>query len=79
MRNGILYRVKKDHHMNRKTFQFVIPESLKQHVLHGVQDAAGHQGRSGTLSLGSEQFFWISMLKDIARHPHFSSYGASVQ
>ncbi|XP_035984622.1 uncharacterized protein LOC118558239 [Fundulus heteroclitus] len=66
--NGILYRVKRDHRMNKKIFQVVIPESLKHQVLHGVHDAAGHQGRSRTLSLASERFFWTGMGKDVVAH-----------
>ncbi|KAK0156133.1 Retrovirus-related Pol polyprotein from transposon 412 [Merluccius polli] len=68
VRSGILYRVKSDRRMNRKIFQFVVPESLKQQVLHCVHDAAGHQGRSRTLSLASARFFWTGMEKDIVRH-----------
>jgi len=36
MRNGILYRVKRDHRINRKIFQFVLPEFLKRQILHGI-------------------------------------------
>uniref|UniRef100_A0A3Q3DV46 Gypsy retrotransposon integrase-like protein 1 n=2 Tax=Hippocampus comes TaxID=109280 RepID=A0A3Q3DV46_HIPCM len=66
--DGTLYRVRKDRHMNRRVFQFVIPGSLKHQVLHGVHDAAGHQGCSRTLSLASERFFWTGMEKDITKH-----------
>lgn len=68
VRDGVLYRVKRDRHMNKKIFQFVIPESLKKQVLHGVHDAAGHQGRSRTFSLASERFFWTGMEKDVMKH-----------
>ncbi|KAJ8349066.1 hypothetical protein SKAU_G00276550 [Synaphobranchus kaupii] len=68
VRNGLLYRVKRDHHMNRKIFQFVTPESLKQQVLHGVHDAAGHQGCSRTHLLASERFFWTGMQRDVVNH-----------
>lgn len=66
--NGIPYRVKIDRHMNRKIFQFVIPESFKHQVLHGVHDSAGHQGHSRTLSLASERFFWPGMKRDVVMH-----------
>lgn len=68
VQDGILYRVRRDRHMNRKIFQFVIPDALKQQVLHGVHDAAGHQGRARTLSLASERFFWTGMQRDIMNH-----------
>lgn len=41
IRNHVLYRVKKDRLMNRKLFQYVVPDSLKHDVLRGVHDAAG--------------------------------------
>uniref|UniRef100_A0A3B1J1Z4 Gypsy retrotransposon integrase-like protein 1 n=1 Tax=Astyanax mexicanus TaxID=7994 RepID=A0A3B1J1Z4_ASTMX len=66
VRNGILYRVKRHRHLNRKVFQFIIPESLKKQVLHGVHDAAGHQGCARTLSLACERFFWTGMNRDVA-------------
>lgn len=68
VRNGLPYRVKRDRHMDRKIFQFVTPEALKQQVLHGVHDIAGHQGRTRTLSLASERFFWTGMQRDIVSY-----------
>lgn len=65
VRDGLLYRVKRDRYMDRKIFQFVIPDALKQQVLYGVHDSAGHQGRSRTLSLASERFFLTGMQRDV--------------
>ncbi|KAJ8360155.1 hypothetical protein SKAU_G00166800 [Synaphobranchus kaupii] len=44
IKDGMLYRVKKDRQMNMTTHQFVVPDSLKAQVLHGLHDSAGHQG-----------------------------------
>uniref|UniRef100_A0A3Q1FAW3 Gypsy retrotransposon integrase-like protein 1 n=1 Tax=Acanthochromis polyacanthus TaxID=80966 RepID=A0A3Q1FAW3_9TELE len=66
--NGILYRVKKDHLLNKKLFQFVVPDDLKPQILLSLHDNAGHQGRARTLSLARERFFWIGMEKDIIYH-----------
>ncbi len=63
--NGVLYKVKRDPKLNKKLYLFVVPVSLKSQVLHGTHDAAGHQGRSRTLSLARQRFFWIGMKKDI--------------
>ncbi len=63
--NHVLYRVKKDRLMNKKLFQYVVPDSLKLEVLRGVHDSAGHQGSARTLSLAVERFFWPGMSKDI--------------
>ncbi|XP_060738507.1 alpha-2-macroglobulin-like protein 1 [Tachysurus vachellii] len=63
--NGVLYKVKRDPKLNKKLYLFVVPVSLKTQVLHGIHDAAGHQGRSRTLSLARQRFFWIGMKKDI--------------
>ncbi|KAL2100544.1 hypothetical protein ACEWY4_002305 [Coilia grayii] len=68
VRDGLLYRVKRDRHLSRKIFQFVIPDALKQQVLHGVNDAAGHQGRARTLALASQRFFWTGMQRDVMNH-----------
>lgn len=65
IRDGMLYKVKKDHNMNKKLYQFVVPNSLKRRVIHGLHDAAGHQGRSRTLSLARQRFFWSGMERDI--------------
>lgn len=70
VQGGILYRVKKDLKLNKKLFQFVVPDSLKHQVLLGVHNNAGHQGRARTLSLARERFFWIGMESDIANHVH---------
>ncbi|XDV11309.1 hypothetical protein PO909_000279 [Leuciscus waleckii] len=63
--DGVLYKVKRDPKLNKKLYLFVVPASLKAQVLHGIHDAAGHQGRSRTLSLARQRFFWIEMRKDI--------------
>lgn len=63
--DGVLYKVKRDLKLNKKLYLFVVPASLKSKVLQGIHDAAGHQGRSRTLSLAGQRFFWIGMKKDI--------------
>ncbi|RXN38043.1 Retrovirus-related Pol polyprotein from transposon 412 [Labeo rohita] len=68
IRDGMLFRVKKDNHMNKKLHQFIVPDALKQQVLHGLHDAAGHQGRSRTLLLARQRFFWTGMERDIANY-----------
>lgn len=68
VQSGTLYRVKKDLRLNRKNFQFVVPDHLKHQVLLGVHDNAGHQGHARTLSLAWEWFFWTGMESDIASH-----------
>lgn len=69
VRNGILYKVRRDRRINRKIIQFVVPESLKHQVLLGFHDAAGHQGPfKDSLSLASERFFWAGMGRDVVAH-----------
>lgn len=68
IRDGMLFKVKRDNQMNKKLHQFIVPDALKQQVLHGLHDAAGHQGRSRTLSLARQRFFWIGMDIDIANY-----------
>lgn len=63
--NGVLYKVKRDPKLNKKLYLVVVPASLKAQVLHGIHDAAGHQGRSRSLSLARQRFFWIGMKKDV--------------
>lgn len=68
IKNGLLYKIKKDRHMTKKIYQFVVPDSLKAQVLHGLHDSAGHQGQVRTLSLARQRFFWIGMERDIINH-----------
>lgn len=68
IRDGMLFRVKRDNHVNKKLHQFIVPDALKQQVLYGLHDAAGHQGRSRTLSLARQRFFWTGMDRDIANY-----------
>lgn len=65
IRNGVLYRVKKDRLINKNIFQFIVPDSLKNDVLRGIHDSAGHQGNARTLSLATGRFFWPGMSKDV--------------
>lgn len=68
IKDGMLYKVKKDKHMDMTTYQFLVPDSLKAQVLHGLHDSAGHQGQARTLSLARQRFFWMGMERDIISH-----------
>lgn len=68
IKNGMLYKVKKDRQMNMAIHQFVVPDSLKAQVLSGLHDSAGHQGQARTLSLARQRFFWTGMEHDIISH-----------
>lgn len=57
IKNGMLYKVKKDRQMNMAIHQFVVPDSLKTQVLSGLHNSAGHQGQARTLSLARQRFF----------------------
>lgn len=68
VRDGVLCMVRRDKNMNRRLFLFLVPNSLKAQVLNGIHDAAGHQGKSQTLSLARQRFFWVGMKRDIDHH-----------
>lgn len=68
VRDGVLCKMRRDSNMNRRLFLFVVPNSLKAQVLNGIHDAAGHQGKSRTLSLARQRFFWIGMKRDVDDH-----------
>lgn len=68
VRDDILYRVSKDQLRGRKSFQFVLPESLRSRALSGVHDLAGHQGQDRTLHLARQRFFWSKMERDIREY-----------
>lgn len=68
IQNGMLYKTRKDPHTNKKVFQFVVPDSLKQKVLHSLHDTAGHQGQHRTLSLVRQRFFWSGMERDVVNY-----------
>ena len=42
IKTGVLYRVSKDVVTKRKTYQYVVPSVLREEVLRGVLDEAGH-------------------------------------
>ncbi|KAF7654716.1 hypothetical protein LDENG_00065950 [Lucifuga dentata] len=44
VKSGVLYRVSKDIVSKKKTYQYLVPITLKEKVLKGVHDEAGHQG-----------------------------------
>ncbi len=44
IKDGMLYKTKKDKQMNMTIHQFAVPDSLKAQVLHGLHDSAGHTG-----------------------------------
>lgn len=68
IKDGMLYKVKKDKQMKMTIHQFVIPDSLKAQVLNGLHKSAGHQGQARTLSFARQRFFWIGMERDIISH-----------
>lgn len=68
IQNGMLYKIRKDPHMTKKIFQFIVPDSLKQKVLQGLHDSAGHQGQHRTLSLVRQRFFWSGMERDVVNY-----------
>lgn len=69
-RLGILYRVSKHPISKQKTFQYVVPEQLRNAVLKGIHDEAGHQGQQRTLWLARQRFYWDSMGKDVKMYVH---------
>lgn len=68
MQNGVLYRVTKDPLSKCKRHRFVLPDSLKDRALHGIHDAAGHQGQARTLHLARQRFYWPKMESEIKEH-----------
>ncbi|KAJ8355220.1 hypothetical protein AAFF_G00085120 [Aldrovandia affinis] len=67
VRNGLLYRVKRDRRMDRKIYQFVTPEALKRQVLHGVHDAVTRAAQEHFL-WPAKRFFWTGMQRDVVNH-----------
>ncbi|KAM7370275.1 hypothetical protein PAMP_011541 [Pampus punctatissimus] len=63
--NGVLYRISRDQKTKAKRFQYVVPDSLKTEVLHGVHDAVGHQAQFRSLSLTRQRFFWLNLDRDV--------------
>ncbi|KAK0130982.1 Retrovirus-related Pol polyprotein from transposon 412 [Merluccius polli] len=68
IQNGMLYKIRKDPQMDKKIFQFILPDSLKRKVLQGLHDSAGHQGQHRTLSLVRQRFFWSGMERDVVNY-----------
>ncbi|KAK9519953.1 hypothetical protein VZT92_022644 [Zoarces viviparus] len=68
MNTGVLYRVSKDAVTKRKTYQYVVPSVLKEKVLKGVHDEAGHRGQRRTFYLTRQRFYWQGMEKDVVQY-----------
>ena len=68
LKTGVLYRVSKDVVTKRKTYQYVVPSALKEKVLRGVHDEAGHQGQKRTLYLCRQRFYWQGMEGDVKQY-----------
>lgn len=66
--DGILYRVSKDPKTKRKIYQYVVPLSLRDEVLRGCHDEAGHQGQFRTLYLTRRRFYWSDIERDVRTH-----------
>ncbi|KAJ8402704.1 hypothetical protein AAFF_G00363760 [Aldrovandia affinis] len=65
---GVLYRVSKNIISRKKSFQYVVPAALREEVLQGVHDEAGHQGQQRTLSLARQRFYWHGLDKDVKEY-----------
>ncbi|KAL7851923.1 hypothetical protein SRHO_G00177080 [Serrasalmus rhombeus] len=65
IRMGILYRLTKQPASKKRLFQYVVPAALRNQVMKGIHDEAGHQGQQRTLWLGRQRFYWNSMGRDI--------------
>ncbi len=63
--SSVLYRTSKDAVTKRKTYRYVVPSKLKDKVLKGIHDEAGHQGQRRTLYLARQRFYWTGMEKDV--------------
>lgn len=68
MRDGVLYRVAKNAVTKKKTYLFVVPLLLRNEVLKGVHDEAGHQGQQRTLYLTRQRFHWIGLAHDVMEY-----------
>ena len=68
IKQGVLYRVSKDVVTQRKTYQYVVPLVLREEVLRGVHDEAGHQGQRRTLYLSRQRFYWQGMERDVKEY-----------
>ena len=62
-KDGILYR--KRIVQGETRFQLIIPCSLRKSVLAGTHDDVGHLGRSRSIQLTQDRFYWPRMSKDI--------------
>ena len=61
--DGVLY-----HHIqlgNQQVKQLLLPDCLRQEVLHSLHDQAGHQSPAKTLHLAQTRCNWIGMSTDI--------------
>ena len=65
---GVLYRTSKDAVTKRRTYQYIVPSAVREAVLRGVHDEAGHQGQRRTLYLARQRFYWHGMEGDVKEY-----------
>lgn len=68
LRMGVLYRLTKEPVSKKRSYQYVVPASLKPVVLNAVHYEAGHQGQQRTLWLTRQRFFWQGMEADVKEY-----------
>lgn len=63
-RDGAFYRLVYAPDGGPETLQLLLPQSLREEVLHSVHDDQGHQGLERTLQLLRGRCFWPNMARD---------------
>ena len=67
IQDGIMYRKVNQPPLKKSRIQYILPNSLKSHVLRACHNApmTGHMGHTRTLHRIIKKFFWPAYKKDI--------------
>ena len=72
--DGVLYRTVKI--KGREIRQLVVPEVMKENILHALHDDVGHQAAEKTTQLAVQRCYWTGMEADICAYCVRSVSGA---
>jgi transposase InsO family protein len=68
LRNGVLYRARRDARTNKSTYQLVLPKCFYRIAMNGLHDDMGHLGVERTVDSLRQRFYWPGLVDDVKLH-----------
>jgi transposase InsO family protein len=68
LRDGVIYRTRRDSRDGKFTYQLVLPKRYHGDAMYGLHNGAGHLGNDRTLEALRQRFYWPRMAEDTKEH-----------